>query len=254
MILVLASLVGLALLLAPGAPAQARVEPLPTGTDADYQLGGEDTVPEGVGIVVRDRTARPAPGAYNICYVNGFQSQPNQKRFWKQRWDLVLKKNGRAVVDENWGEWLLDIRTPAKRQRLATIVGRWISGCARDGFQAVEFDNLDSFTRSKGLIKRKHALAFSRLLTRATHRVHLAAGQKNLAGFDGTTVGFDFAVTESCARWRECARYVRHFGSQVVMVEYRRGDFERACAAYGDSHPVVLRDLALRPAYSPEFC
>ncbi len=38
------------------------------------------------------------------------------------------------------------------------------------------------------------------------------------------------------------------------MVEYRRIDFDRACAAYGATHPVVLRDLALRPAGTPAFC
>ena len=37
----------------------------------------------------------------------------------------------------------LDTRTDAKRRQLARIVGRWIDGCAADGFDAVEFDNLD---------------------------------------------------------------------------------------------------------------
>jgi hypothetical protein len=236
-------------------PADARVAPLPAGVDADYQLGGADAVPERVGIVVRDRNARPARDAYNICYVNGFQTQPDEKRFWRARWGLVLKRrDGRPVVDENWGEWLLDLRTPAKRRRLAGIVGRWVDGCARDGFDAVEYDNLDSFTRSARLLTRAQALAFARLLTRRAHRAGLAAGQKNLAGYDGTRIGFDFAVSESCAEFDECGAYVRDYGDQVVMVEYRAAAFREACAAYGDTHPVVLRDLALRPSYTPRFC
>ncbi|WP_148612686.1 endo alpha-1,4 polygalactosaminidase [Nocardioides rubriscoriae] len=252
-LLAVALAVGLALL-APAAPAAARVEPLPVGVDVDYQLGGEDTVPADVGIVVRDRTARPVPGVYDVCYLNAFQTQPGQARFWRRHWPLVLKQQGRPVIDAGWGEWLLDVGTPAKRHRLATIVGRWVAGCAHDGFQGVELDNLDSFTRSRRLLDRADALAFARLLVRRAHAVGLAVGQKNLAGYDGTGLGFDFAVAESCARYAECHRYVRHYGDQVVMVEYRRVDFERACAAYGATHAVVLRDRDLDPSFSPSFC
>ena len=111
---------------------------------------------------------RPA-GVYNVCYVNGFQTQPDERRFWRRHhWNLVLKDGrGRPVVDEAWGEWLLDVRTAAKRRDLAAIVGRWTRRCAADGFEAVEFDNLDSFTRSHRLLTRRQALAYARLLVRA---------------------------------------------------------------------------------------
>ena len=242
------------LLLGSGAVAASAREPLPSGTDVDYQLGGAAVRPGTVGIIARDRTAAPAAGRYNICYVNGFQSQPNEKKFWLKRQSLLLKDHGKPVVDENWGEFILDLRTPAKRQRLAVIVGRWIDRCAADGFQAVEFDNLDSFTRSHRLMKRPQALAFARLLVKRTHRAGLSAGQKNLAGYDGTAIGFDFAVSESCAQYDECGRYVKNFGDQVVMVEYRDVDFARACRQYGATHAIVRRDLALRPSYQPRYC
>jgi len=42
---------------------------------------------------------------------------------------LALRRGGgRPVVDSAWGEWLLNIRTPRKRVRLARIVGRPTSG------------------------------------------------------------------------------------------------------------------------------
>ncbi len=238
------------LCLAPGlgglTPAYAAdVRPLPLDTDVDYQLGGNARPADHVGIVVRDRTARPAPGRYNVCYVNGFQAQPDQKRFWKKRMRLVLHRRGRAIVDENWGEWLLDIRTHAKRKAVARIMGRWTRGCARQGYDAVEFDNLDSFSRSHRLIKRRQAIAFSRLLVRRAHRAGLAAGQKNTAGFDGTKVGFDFAVAEECAAYRECGKYVASYGRQVLAIEYRESHFRRACAAYGAELAIVRRDRAL---------
>ena len=170
-------------LLAAGVPAVAGgIEPLPNRVDAwDYQLGGARRVPDRVDVVVRDRRAEPVSGAYSVCYVNGFQTQPDEKRFWRDHWRLVLERGGEPVVDGVWGEWLLDLRTPAKRRALARIVGRWTDRCADDGFAAVEYDNLDSFTRSRGLLTAADARAYaSRLVSRA-HDSGLAAAQKNRA-------------------------------------------------------------------------
>jgi len=217
------------------------VAPLPTGTDVDYQLGGATPAPANVGIVVRDREESPQSGRFNICYVNGFQTQEHEKAFWLKRPGLILRdRSGDPVVDEAWGEFLLDLRTQAKRARIAKIVTRWTKRCARDGFDAVEYDNLDSFQRSHGLLTRKNALKYARLLTRGAHRHGLAAGQKNLAGFDGHRVGYDFAVSEECGHYDECDAYVDDFGSQVLMIEYLADDFETTCDPYGATHAVRL--------------
>lgn len=242
------------LLTTPALAAPSSVDPLPTGTDVDYQLGGVRSVPDHVGVVVRDRRASPVEGRYNVCYVNGFQTQPDERRFWRDHRRLVLKDDGRLVEDEAWGEWLLDVRTRAKRADLARIVGRWVRGCAVDGFDAVEYDNLDSFTRSHGLIPRRAALAFAALLVRAAHDAGLAAGQKNLAGYDGSAIGFDFAVAEECGRYRECASYVDHYGDRVLAIEYRRTDFRWTCSHVGDRLAVVLRDRDLTPTGVRAWC
>ncbi|MEP9361480.1 endo alpha-1,4 polygalactosaminidase [Nocardioides sp. CN2-186] len=244
----------LALLLAVSVGPPAYADPLPAGTDFDYQLGGNRPVPAHVGIVARDRNAEPVAGRYNICYVNGFQTQEDEQAFWKKHWSLVLKRHGKAVVDSAWGEWLLDLRTPTKRAALAEIVGDWTAGCADDGFDAVEYDNLDSFTRSHGLMDRADAIAYARLLVRSAHDAGLAAGQKNLASYDGTKIGFDFAVAEECGRYRECASYVDHYGDQVLSIEYRAKDFRWTCEHFGDQLPVVLRDLALSPTGVRRWC
>jgi hypothetical protein len=241
------------LLLGLTAPASA-VEPLPVGTDVDYQLGGVRAVPTSVGIVVRDRKAPPIPRRYNVCYVNGFQTQTDERRFWNRRPALILRRHGHRVIDSAWGEWLLDIRTPAKRGRLAKIMGSWTRGCAADGFDAVEFDNLDSFTRSHRLIVRSQAIAFARLLVRNAHAAGLAAGQKNWAGYDGTRIGYDFAIAEECGRYRECAAYVADYGRRVLSIEYRRIDFRWTCAHFGSRLPVVLRDVDLTPRGVRRWC
>jgi len=247
-------LVPVVLSLALAAPAAADVDPLPVNTDVDYQLGGAKAMPPHVGILVRDRRATAASGRYNVCYVNGFQTQPDERRFWKKRMRLVLKRDGRPVVDEAWGEWLLDIRTKAKRRALAGIIGRWTDRCADDGFAAVEYDNLDSFTRSHRLLERRDAIAFARLLVRRAHAADLAVGQKNLAGFDGSGIGFDFAVAEECARYRECQRYVASYGRRVLVIEYRKRDFRRACRTYADKLAIVLRDRDLKRSGVRRWC
>jgi Glycoside-hydrolase family GH114 len=217
----------------------------PAGVDWDYQLGGSRPVPAHVGIVERDRHASPVPGKYNVCYVNAFQTQVGQRRFWRRHWRLVLKHHGKPVVDSVWGEWLLDTRSSAKRKALTRIVGGWTDRCAKDGFDAVEFDNLDSFSRSLHLLSRADNRRYAaRLVTRA-HAAHLAAAQKNWAEWDGRTVGFDFAVAEQCAQYHECASYRHHYGRHVLAVEYRARSFRRACAQWNHKLAVVRRDVDL---------
>ncbi len=241
------------------APVTTQTDPggprsLPTDVDWDYQLGGAAVPAERVGVVVRDRTEEPAGSDYDVCYVNAFQTQPDARAFWRRHADLVLRRGGLPVRDDAWGEWLLDVRTPAHRTALARLTARWVAGCARAGYDAVEYDNLDSFTRSGGLLTRRQALAHARLLVDAAHDVGLAAAQKNLAGLDGTRLGFDLAVAEECGRWDECEEYVEHYGDAVLAVEYRVRDFRAACAVHGGHLAVLLRDRALRPDGRRRWC
>jgi hypothetical protein len=231
-------------LLAPAYAGRSIALP-PTGTRWDYQLGGARPVPKQVGIVERDRLARPVPGKYDICYVNGYQTQVEQKSFWHRHWKLVLKDGGRPVVDSVWGEWLLDTRTAAKRKALTAIIGRWTDRCAKRGFDAVEYDNLDSFSRSHHLLTRGDNKKYAALLVKRAHAAGLAAAQKNWAEWNGTKVGFDFAVAEQCGQYHECASYVRSYGDHVLAVEYQDRAFRWTCRHFGDRIAVVRRDVDL---------
>ncbi len=225
----------------------------PVDAPADYELGGPYTPAAGVGIVVRDWRETPAPGSYGICYVNAFQSQPEQRRWWQRHHpDLILREGDAAVRDPGWpGEWLLDTRTREQRTRIAAIVGRWIRACSRAGFQAVEADNLDSWTRSRGLLSRSGNAALARQLAHIAHRHGLAFGQKNAASLVGKRF-FDFAVVEECQRYDECDRFRSRYGRAVIEIEYRRRDFTRACRDHGDRITIVWRDRLLRPAGHPD--
>lgn len=229
------------------APA-ATWSPPPRNAGLDYQLGGAYPPPEGVRAVVRDRAARPAPGLYNVCYVNAFQAQPQETADWPAG-ALLRDGAGRTVIDEDWDEALLDLRTDSLRRAAARRVGRWIENCARAGYQAVEPDNYDSFTRSHGLLSRSDATAYLTLIAGLAHRHGLAVAQKNTPELASARkrVGLDFAVAEECGAYEECAVYDRAFDGRVLVVEYTRKGLETACRTYAKRLSVVLRDRDVRP-------
>lgn len=227
-------------------PAMPSVELPPPNGGLDYQLGGGYSLPSGVSIVSRDRTDEPASGAYNICYINGFQVQPGEESSWES--DLLLRdEQGELVIDQDWDEVLLDVSTVEKRARIAASVGTWIRGCAADGFDAVEIDNLDTFSRSGGRIDEDDAVAFMAALSIVAHDAGLAIAQKNSVELVSRRheMGTDFVVAEECNAWRECDGYIDAYGANVLMIEYDAEDFERGCTEYGANYSLVLRDLDL---------
>ena len=218
----------------------AAFTPPPADARFDYQIGAPYPPPAGVRVVVRDWSERPPGHGYAVCYVNAFQSQPDIA--WPRA--LVLRSLG---DDPDWpGEFLIDLSTDAKRRAAAEVVQPMIEACADKRFNAVEYDNLDSWTRLPRVpFGRREALAYARLLARRAHALGLAVGQKNTPQLTRAQVrraGFDFAIAEECGRYRECGAYRRLHGDRVLAIEYRRRDFRAACRAVGDRIAVVLRD------------
>lgn len=237
-------------------PSTPRVTPPPVGAGVDYQLGGPSPVPAGVGVVVRDRTAPPPDGVYAVCYVNGFQAQPDEEDAWlRDHPDLVLRDaGGRPVVDEAWDELVLDTGTAAKRDGLLAVLRPQVEGCADDGYDAVELDNLDSWTRSGGRLTADDAVAMTALLAEVAHRVGLAVGQKNAAELlpRRDELGTDFAVVEECGAYDECDAFADAYGGRVLLVEYTRDGLAAACRTQARLRP-ALRDLDLVPAGEPGY-
>ena len=224
----------------------------PTGVDFDYQLGGARAVPKRVGIVVRDRAASPAAGRYNVCYVNGFQTQAEEKRFWRRHWSLVLKQDGKPVVDSGWGEWLLDIRTDAKRRKLARIVGaldrrlrrrRLRRGRARQP-RLVQPEQGSSPVTTRALRGQAGPSRPPRGPRRGPEELAARRHPDRLRLRDRGGV-------RPLARVR---RLRRHYGSRVLGVEYRRRDFRRACRNWSDELAVVRRDVALSTHGVRKWC
>jgi hypothetical protein len=257
--------VALILALATTPVVAAEIALPPAGGQYDSQLGGAYEPPAGTLIVSRDRTAPPAPGLYNICYVNAFQTQPQETDWWlANHSDLLLRENGVLAEDPNWpGEILLDTSSETKRAGLLAVVGGWIDQCAADGYDAIEADNLDTYSRSDGALNIEDNLAFAAALIERAHNLGLAFGQKNSAelGSRGKAIGFDFAITESCQVYDECGDYMDVFGAHVLEIEYTDTEasfFDAACTAHGRQISVIRRDRNLtmpgEPSYFYQTC
>jgi Glycoside-hydrolase family GH114 len=256
-----------AVLATPGVGAAQSWAPPPANAQFDYQIGGDYPLASGVEVVSRDWYLGEADAAaYSICYVNAFQTQddeggvdrPDERSNWPR--SLVLRRLG---DDPKWGgEYLIDLRSAAKRARAARWVQQMIQTCADKGFDAVEYDNLDSWTRFDDTpveddvpFDKAQAVAYAELLTDRAHALGLAVAQKNgleLSRRESLRrVGFDFAIAEECGRYGECEDYRARFGDRVIVIEYRQRDFRRACRAVGSRLTVVLRDLNVtRPGSS----
>jgi hypothetical protein len=250
---------GLALVLLTGCSAQAStasIENLPTHGIPDYQLGGAYTPASDVTIVERDSTSHPASGKYNICYVNGFQTQSEDRSMWldDHASDVLRNTAGKPISDPGWpDEMILDTSTAAKRSSIAAVLAKSVVKCANRGFDAVEFDNLDSYSRSKGRLTAADNLALAALLVKESHANGLAVGQKNtpdLAAKAKKQDGFDFAVAEECLRYQECSSYTKVYGKRVIDIEYTddlRGSWHSNCTNASRPAMTILRDRDLVP-------
>lgn len=236
------------------------VELPPAGAGLDYQLGGAYPPADGVGIVVRQYGADPAPEIYSVCYVNAFQTEaeadgPDGAERWP---DGVVW----AAEDPAWpGEHPIDLSTAELREAAVVFVSERLQRCADAGFDAVELDNLDTYQRYPGAPwDRSDTIAYATALVRVATGLGLAVGQKNTTDLleDSGRIGFAFAVVEECGQFAECEAFAAGYGHHVLAVEYTAAGLAAACAALGDGASVVQRDLDLvepgEPGYLRATC
>lgn len=292
-----------------GTTAAATGITLPTANaQFDYQIGGIYTPVAAVGVVSRDRLVAPAAGKYNICYVNLMQTQPDESgqsptnppygttQWWKNNHFSALLPDESTtdptdvVIDVEWDEVVFDLRTPAKRAALFEIQKPWLDGCKADGYDAIEPDNLDTYTRSTDaagtqMMTFSHNAEYLKLIIPYAHSIGLAVAQKNvnsefaglapLTGMNFVTSvspaqGFDFAIAEECQAYKECDEYTAVYGNMLFEIEYtdnnpnqtRSGVTKKAyawaCQDRGATQSIILRDRNVTPsgnsAYRYQVC
>jgi Glycoside-hydrolase family GH114 len=222
----------------------------PANGTFDYQIGGAYTPSPAARIVDRDHNDAPVAGRYNICYVNAFQSQPGESSAWGS---LLLRSGGSLVGDPNWpGEYVVDTRQAAA---VASFVGQWVRQCAAKGFQAVELDNLDSYSRSDGLLTTADNLDVFGRLAAIGRAYGIAVAQKNAVELSAQAKarGASFAIAEDCQLYSECSGYSSVYGSSWIDIEYQSAAFSAACLAHGATTSVILRDVEVVPAGSTGY-
>ena len=159
------------------------------------------------------------------------------------------------MQDPGWpGEYILDTRTAANRTAIVGILGPWMQDCKNRGFAAIEPDNLDSYTRSLGLMTMANNQAMATLLAADAHARGLAIAQKNdadIAPVGKSQIGFDFAIVEECQPYAECAAFTATYGAQVYEIEYQDNggltNFNAACTARGSTISITYRDRDVVP-------
>ena len=123
---------------------------------------------------------------------------------------------------EGWpAERWIDVR---QRALLRPILEARADRCARAGFDAIDWDNVDGYTQQTGFpLRADDQLAYNRMLASIAHERRLSVGLKNdLSQIPALVATFDFAVNEQCAEFDECDLLLpfSRAGKAVVQIEY----------------------------------
>jgi hypothetical protein len=145
-----------------------------------------------------------AHGIKAICYMNAgsYQGgQPDDSAFAAVPSLLGAKMQG-------WPEYWLDVRPGGPNYAaLQAIMRNRAQTCKSHGFDAIEWDNVDSYQNSPGFpTTAADQRAYNSFLADATHAIGLAAALKNdtdqVAALEPK---FDFAIDEECFKYSECS-------------------------------------------------
>lgn len=198
-------------------------DPIDSSYNVDmYDIDGFD-VPRGVVSGLHN------DGSMVVCYISAGSWErwrPDADRFPER---VLGRSNG-------WpGERWLDVRRLAV---LRPIMERRIDMCARKGFDAVEFDNVDGYANNTGIsLTGADQLRYNVFLANAAHRRGLSALLKNdLGQIRRLLPYFDAALNEQCHQYDECGRLDAFVdaGKAVFGVEYKLevGEFCPAANAH----------------------
>ncbi|GAC1456327.1 MAG: endo alpha-1,4 polygalactosaminidase [Ktedonobacterales bacterium] len=193
-------------------------------TSWQWQLSG--TIDQSLDVAMYDvdlfEVPRPvvdalhARGRKVVCYLNAGAWEnwrPDAGHFP----DAV---KGHALAD--WpGEYWLDIR---RLDALRPLIAARLDLCTSKGFDGVEFDNVDGYANESGFpLSAQDQLQYNVFLANAAHQRGLAAALKNdLDQVSALLPYFDWALSEQCYEYHECAALVPFVraGKAVMEVEY----------------------------------
>ena len=154
----------------PGRPAGGRgrsrcrrCRPAPTSTTSS---AGQPSRPRTSASWSATAPSRPRPGASTSATSTASRPSRTRRAFWRKHRDLMLRDaDGHPVVDEAWGEFLLDVRT--RGQADGAGPDRRAAGCAAARRTATPRWSSTTSTPSPaatGCSRRRQALRYAALL------------------------------------------------------------------------------------------
>lgn len=169
-----------------------------------------------------------ANGAHAICYVDAGTYEPFRPDqqgyvdFDSQCGGCLL---GKPVSGFRQERWLNITDMQGQRTFILGVVSARLDRCKADGFDAVEFDNVEGYANATGFaISDGAQLVFNTSLANLAHTRGLTAALKNDLGQVPELVSyFDMAINEQCQEFTECAALdpFLNTGKAVFQVEYQ---------------------------------
>ena len=181
-------------------------------TSLDVQMYDIDGFENGAGVV----SGLHSDGRKVVCYISAGSWEnwrPDAGRFPES-----VKGAPNGWPGERW----LDIR---RLGALGQIMRDRVKMCAKRGYDAVEFDNVDGFQNRTGFpLTGADQLRYNVFLANLAHKHAMSAVLKNDVGQTSKLLPyFDIALNEQCFQYSECGK-LRAFvnaGKPVFGVEYK---------------------------------
>ena len=208
-----------------GGAASPAVYDIDFLTDPACAPGGSNDVDNAAAV-----TAVHAAGGHAICYLDAGTDEPFRPDhqayvdFDQSCGGCLFGKPVSGFREEHW----LDIENDhGQRAFVLGQVSARLDRCRADGFDAVEFDNVEAYANDTGLpISASAQLLFNSALANLAHSKGLSVALKNdLGQIPDLVPYFDLAINEQCQQYDECAALDPFLaaGKAVLQVEYQVG-------------------------------
>src|SRR5438067_1132560 len=199
-----------------------------------YEVDLFDTPPETV-------TALHAAGHRVVCYLDAGTWEPFRPDASSYP-DSVKGNPVGGFRDERW----LDIR---QESILQPVLNARLDQCQTNGFDGVDFDNVDGYTNATGFpLSASDQLDFDTWLANAAHARGLSVALKNdLDQIPDLLPYFDWAVNEQCYRYQECDLLLPFVqaGKAVLEIEYGGSTAKFCAAAYASGFSAARKRRSL---------
>jgi hypothetical protein len=170
-----------------------------------------------------------APGAKVICYLNVGAAE-NFRSDYSQFPASVLGATD-GFPGENW----LDIR---QLSVIEPIMTARMQMCASKGFDAIEPDNVDSYTNVTGFpLSAQDQLTYDMWIANTAHGLGLSVGLKNDFGqVPQLEPYFDWALDEQCDQFTTCGTLVYFTQANKAVFDAEYMDESALCATNAAAH------------------